>query len=191
MFATGTIYIPMLDRMGQRTLNCLIGSDPHRRVWGWYADHGYTITTPQDIDTMPVRMVEERVSRLRQDWRRWIWGESALSWFLGPAGIVVGGPVLAFVLLAWSIDVGWAYGQNMDDPQTLEQLQSHVSQRLGEVLGVPARCLPVSRWARFAGTVILWGFGPEIHAADIVMAEIRREFRQRWEERRRPAPFAV
>ncbi|PSR20966.1 MAG: hypothetical protein C7B45_12785 [Sulfobacillus acidophilus] len=191
MSVAGSIYIPTFDRIGQRLLQCLTDGGVGSRSWRWYRDHGYPVRSACDVERVPRELVEECVSRLRRDWRRWIWGESVCSWFLGPAGIVIGGPAMAFVLMAWSIEMGWAYGENMDDPDKLDYLRRVVPARLLTALGFPRHLLPLTQWAQFVATIVLWGFGPEVHAADVVMAAMRTEFRHQWEIRRVQPPFTV
>lgn len=47
----------------------------------------------------------------------------------------------------------------------------------GGPLGFPSRH---GAWVKIAGTVLFWGFSPELSSADAVMAEIRKDFRCRW-----------
>jgi hypothetical protein len=99
--------------------------------------------------------------------------------------------MLVFVLMAWSVDMGWAYGQNMDNGEQLEHLRRVVPSRLLQAFSVPEHLLPLTQWAQFIGTLVFWGFGPEMHAADVVMAKMRSEFRQTWESRGVQSPFTV
>ena len=179
-----TVYWPFLDRAGQCFLARMLERHSADRVWGWYHDHGAPVQRLQDIYGLSPTLVEERVSRLRDYWRRWLFGESALTSLAGPAGIVAGAPFLGVVLTAWSIEMGWAYGLDMTAPDRLDALRRVLHRRLLGALGIglKSRAGPKVRLARLAGTMMLWGLGPEFRAADRVMAEMRDDFRREWED---------
>ena len=178
-------YSPKLDRVGQKTLQWVVDRHGAERVLEWYRRQGYSVYHVADVDFLPEAVVEERVSRLREYWRRWLFGESAAVLVAGPAGLIIGGPFLSMVLMGWAVEMGFAYGQDMTDDLHRDYLRRTVHQGLMRALGLPAgRRGGLTRWGRFMGTMLFWGFGPELAAVDAVMAEIRREMRRQWEERR-------
>lgn len=184
------IYWPALDRMGQKTINWMLDRHDADRVLAWYRDQGFAVMRPEDVWCLPETVVEQRASCLREYWRRWLFGESAAVMLAGPAGLAVGGPFLLMVVFAWSIEMGWAYGHDMTDAVRLDDLRQTVYRSLMRALGLPTRSWPqLTRWRRVMGTILFWGFGPELMAADVVMAEIRSDFRNEWERRRRLVPF--
>lgn len=177
-------YSPALDRVGQRTLEWVIDRHNAERVLGWYRQAGYPVHHVSDVDGLPEAVVEERVSRLREYWRRWLFGESAAAMVAGPAGLLIGGPFLSMVLMGWAVEMGFAYGQDMTDVMNIDDLRRTVHGRLMKALGLPvSRRHDLTRWRRLIGTMLFWGFGPELNAADAVMAEIRRDMRRQWETR--------
>lgn len=179
------IYSPVLDHMGQRSIRWAMTWHGQKRVLDWYARRGYHVYTLADVAELPSVVVEERVSRLREYWRRWLLGESAVAMVAGPAGMVVGGPVLSFVLVAWAVEMGWSYGIDMESDEELDGIRRRIHQNLMRALGISGEPGPHhGRWIKLAGTVLFWGFGPELSSADTVMAEMRREFRSRWENRK-------
>lgn len=182
------IYSPLLDRAGRRAIGWVI----HRRngddIYAWYGKRGFPVTHPEQVASLPAVLVEERVSRLRDYWRRWLFGESAVSMVVGPAGLVVGGPMVGLILTAWATDMGWAYGQDMTEERRVDAVRSSVHRGLIRALGLPIG-RDYSTWRRLVGTVLFWGFGPELYAADVVMGEIRHQFRREWEQRRSQLPF--
>lgn len=182
-------YFATLDYLGQKTVNWMLDRHNADHVLGWYRQHGFDVRSPKDVERLPALLVEERVSRLREYWRRWLFGESAAALVVGPAGLVVGGPFLSLVLFAWSIEMGWAYGHNMADPRQIDHVRRLIHRRLMRALGFPHG--GKGGWSRVIGTVMFWGFGPELRAADVVMAEIREEFRSSWESRHRVQPFTL
>ncbi|NMP21323.1 hypothetical protein [Sulfobacillus harzensis] len=190
MIRTPTIYWPILDHAGLRTLNWLLDHHPKDAVLSWYGQQGYAVRTLGDVWQLPEAVVEERVSRLREHWRRWLFGESAAALFVGPAGLLVGGPVLSVILLAWAVEMGWAYGLDMASPDRIDNLRRTIHQSLLRALGFPVGTHGTrSRWGRMIGTVLFWGFGPELKAADQVMAEIRAAFRAEWQDRHSPTNY--
>lgn len=175
-------YWPALDHLGQRHVNWLLERHHAQNVWQWYHQQGYSVHKVSDVYEVPRVVVEERASRLRQRWRRWLMGESAAALFLGPAAAAVGLPILSMVLLAWSIELGWAYGLDMNDALLIDDVRRRIHRRLLPALGCPlSPRRDVRGWVRLAGSLLLWGWGPEFQAADAVMADIRQEFRHRWE----------
>ena len=184
-----SIYWPALDHMGQKTVRWMLARHDAEGVLAWYRDHGYPVASLAGVGALPSALVEERVSRLREHWRRWLFGESAAALFMGPAGLLAGAPMLSMVLMGWAIEMGWAYGHDMEDPMRIDALRKTIHERLMRALGFPIGLKqPLSRWSRVMGTVLFWGFGPELAASDAVMAEIRRDFRAEWERRRAAAP---
>lgn len=177
-------YVPAFDRAGQRLIGWLACRYSAERVMAWYRSQGYSVTSLEQVFELPQVVVEERASRLREPWRRWLYGESAAVTAAGPAGIIVGGPVLSLVLLGWSIEMGFTYGLDMTDPLRLDDLRRTIHGQLGRVLGMAGSTHRDGiRWRRLTGAVLFWGFGPEFWAADQVMAGIRRQFRSEWERR--------
>lgn len=182
MVRSASVYWPALDHVGQKTMDWVLERHPAHRVLAWYRIRGYPVSLPDDVNRLPAALVEERASRLRDHWRRWLFGESAAALLIGPAGLMVGGPLLSWILLAWAVEMGWAYGHNMADPDRVEDLRRTIHGSLMRALGFPVGLKrPLSRWGQLAGTVLFWGFGPELSAADRVMAEIRATFRDEWE----------
>ncbi len=151
------------------------------RVLRGYRDGGFAVHTVQDIHALPRRVVEAQVSQLRDYWRRWLYGESVAMAIFGPAGIVVGGPMLFSVVLAWSIEMGWAYGLDMSDPLRVDHLRRSLYECFLRVLGI-SYDRSQAGWTKFFRTAVFWGFGPEFEAADAVMAEMRRNFSREWEQ---------
>lgn len=177
-------YSPALDRVGQKTLKWVVDRHNADRVLGWYRQEGYAVHHVSDVDHLPEAVVEERVSRLREYWRRWLFGESAAAMVVGPAGLLIGGPFLSVVLMGWAVEMGFAYGQDMTDALNMDYLRRTVHHGLIQALGLPVnRRGDLTRWRRLMGTMLFWGFGPEFSAADAVMAEIRRDMRRQWEHR--------
>ena len=184
-------YVRTLDYLGQRAVSWIVDRHNADRVLAWYRDQGYDVVKPHDVDRIPDLLVEERASRLREYWRRWLLAESAAAVIIGPAGLVVGGPFLSLILLAWSIEMGWAYGHDMGDLGRIDHVRWLIHRRLMRALGIPTGRRPgVNGWRRLAGTVMFWGFGPELKAADTVMAEVRESFR-RARDARRGQPFTA
>lgn len=169
-----------MDQIGLNSMNWLSHRYSPERVITGYRDRGFDVQTVNDIHLLPRVVVEARVSQLREYWRRWLYGESVAMAVFGPAGIVVGGPLLFSVVLAWSIEMGWAYGLDMSDPLRVDQLRRSLYACFLRVLGISHR--RQSGWTKFASTVLFWGFGPEFRAADAVMAEMRRNFSREWEQ---------
>jgi hypothetical protein len=182
-------YWPQLDEAAQKHLAWLLARYPAEDSIAWYQRRGYSVAELSDIYRLPETVVEERVSRLRQRWRRWLWGESAVALVLGPFGLLAGLPVLSAVAQAWAIEMGWSYGLDMNDPDQLQYLRRLIHESLLPSLGVPRRWrVSPSRWTHFAYTAAFWGFGPEFDAADRVMASVRSEFRGAWEAHSRRIP---
>lgn len=180
-----TQYWSWLDRAGLKTIDWLTCRYPGDRVIEWYRHNGYAVDTLDQVYALPRVVVEERASRLRIYWRRWLYGESAAVLFAGPVGVVVGGPILAGILFAWSIEMGFAYGLDMTDPLRIDELRRTIHHQLLRALGLPTgRCSNLTGWGRLVGTLLFWGFGPELTASDAVMAEIREQFRRQWEASR-------
>lgn len=184
MSRSQTVYFPTLDRIGQKTIDWVLERHHAAPVLAWYEAQGYLVHSRTDVTRLPPSLVEERVSRLRDHWRRWLFGESAAVLFVGPFGLLIGGPFLSVILMAWAVEMGWAYGFDMAEAMRIDALRSKIHRRLLRALGFPVglKNRP-SHWRGVAGTLLFWGFGPELKAADAVMAEIRREFRQEWESR--------
>jgi hypothetical protein len=151
----------------------------------WYRDRGLAIERVEQIRLLPLVIVEERASRLRPCWRRWLWGESALAAALGPAAVLVGTPVLLTVLLGWSVDMGWSYGLNMYEERRLTFVEETIVSGLTHAFGLTRRgsTRDLRDWGHVAGTILLWGAGSEFTIADRVMAAVRAEFRRQWEDR--------
>ncbi len=190
MIRTPRIYWPLLDQAGLAALDWIVERHPQDRVFQWYREQGYPVRRLADVRRLPAAVVEERASRLRDHWRRWLFGESAAALFVGPAGLLVGGPLLSMILFAWALEMGWAYGIDMADVERMDALRRTIHASLMRALGFPIGSRkPMSRWGRMVGTVLFWGFGPELKAADQVMAEIRAEFRTEWQRCHSPVHY--
>lgn len=174
-------YWPQLDQAAQRHLSWLILRYPAEDSMAWYQAQGYPVKTRLDIFGLPATAVEERASRLRQRWRRWLWGESAATLVLGPFAWLAGLTVISAVALAWAIEMGWSYGLDMDDAENRMVLRRLIHESLLPAVGIPpGRRAPLSDWRKLLQSAALWGFGPEFEVADRVMAVVRREFRREW-----------
>lgn len=162
---------------------------PAELVLKWYRDQGFPVYRVDEVRALPDTVVEERVSRLRYVWRTWLWGESALSIAVGPAGLIVGVPTLSLVLMGWAVDMGWSYGLNMDDSRRIAYVQETIFHGLEETLGLGSQASrDVRNWRRLGTTVLFWGCGTEFAAADRVMARVRTVFRSQRDQARNHSP---
>lgn len=176
------IYSPELDSAAQAVVRWLTESDSAERVLEWYRQAGFAVNSLDDVAGLPASVVEERVSRLRGHWRRWLYGESLATALMGPFGPVAGMPFLGLVVWAWSIQMGFAYGVDVSDPLRQDDLRRILYQHLGRALGLPIEARGRhGALIRLAATALFWGFGVELRAADAVMAHIRTLYRAEWE----------
>ncbi|MCY0909551.1 MAG: hypothetical protein OWR62_14300 [Sulfobacillus thermotolerans] len=149
--------------------------DP-RGIWNFYEAKGYKVNTLGDIASVPYTLREYRVTLLRGRYRAYILGEMGISQLAGPLSPAVGIPILAWILLLWGVQMGWAYAVDMRDPAVQAMLASIIAEDLERVVFGRPGC------RRWRGTTVLrlflLGWGQELAWADEVMAHVRRVFRR-------------
>lgn len=178
---TQGVYIPALDRLGDRGLRHALRSVRPDRVLSWYRSRGYPVGSPSDVTQVSPAVIEERVSRLRQRWRKRLWTEIAVATVAGPLGILITVPALTWICFAWGIEMGVAYGLNMSDPKLLGWMRTAVGRNLSRLFGGGSSAAPLNCPRRvFNLTVngLLLGLGQDLAWADIIMADIREHWRR-------------
>lgn len=170
-------YVGTFDRWGRAGVASLTAHASPAKTYRWYRERGFAVWGPQDVRGLPSSLVEERVSRLRARWRGWLIGEMVTAFAMGPFGLVLSGPSLPIILLAWGIEMGFAYGVNVEDAVPQEALRGVVGEGLMKIFGL---CPGQSR-ARGLGRVLLLGLGQDLVWADDVMAGVRQLW-ARWPE---------
>lgn len=151
-----------------------------RRLWQFYQDAGYCVDRPQDVRLVPLVLREERVSRLRKIFRLYIFAEMGVSTVMGPAAPFIGLPLLAMILLKWSIDIGWCYGLDMREKNIQHEVGRIFTHRFSQVVWRRGHeGLTCRRLATTATRLLLMGWGQELKWADQITGKIRNELRRK------------
>ncbi|MCL4351196.1 MAG: hypothetical protein M1318_00890 [Firmicutes bacterium] len=146
-------------------------------IYASYRKLGFGVYTPKTVGRVPNMVVEGLVSRLRQKWRRYLFAEAVAGVVAGPAGILVNVTGLLQICLLWGLEMGWAYGLNMDDAAVQTQLRLMVIRGLAECLGVSDGWQGWRSLPRLAIQTALLGLGQDMAWADRIMARVRHYYR--------------
>lgn len=149
------------------------------RVWRQYRRHGYGVNGWADVGAVPAPLKEAVASSLRKPWRCWLFAEMAVSAAAGPAGNLISLASVVFVLAAWSVEMGYAYGLDMTDPQRQDRLRAIIGRGMSRmILGERGQTAGWQRVGRGVSQVFLLGFGQDLLWADRIMAHVRQIWRQ-------------
>ncbi len=152
-------------------------------LWQFYREAGYRVECYHNVLTLPKTLREERVSRLRSTFRLGIFLEMGVSTVSGPLAPFIGLPLLAMILLKWTIDIGWCYGLDMRDPRTQREVGYVFLNDFNQI--VFEKDSENVMWKRLGTTfaqLLLMGWGQELKWADQIMAKIRGELRDTTEK---------
>ena len=142
-------------------------------IYASYRKLGFRVYSPKTVGRVPTLVVEGLVSGLRKKWRRYLFVEAVAGVAAGPAGILLNVTGLLQICLLWGLEMGWAYGLNMDDPAIQTQLKLIVIQGLAKCLGFTDSWQGWRSLPRLAIQAALLGLGQDMAWADRIMASVR------------------
>ena len=149
------------------------------RLWQFYRDAGYPVECYHDVQALPQALREEKVSRLRGPCRLCVIAEMGISTVTGPLAPLVGLPLLAVILLKWTVDAGWCYGLDMRNQHTQRDISRLFMNHFNQVIWPKnPEALVWRRVSRTVGQLLLMGWGQELKWADQIIAKIRGELRE-------------
>lgn len=180
----GQYYVPALDRVGDEVLARFLDEWAPRaleRSMAHYRSLGFLVSRPEDIATLPQRVVGQHVRQRALGIGYWVWGECLATLALGPFASVISGLCEALLVWIYAVEVGAAYG--LDARLCRQDLRSWASRAL-------LRCWwpflgPQSGWKRPVRGDWLWRNArglllPDPDAKNLALATIRREWGKRW-----------
>ena len=178
LVGTGTAFT-LKDHQVDTIVQILVAKSRPQRIWQFYPKTGYHLANARAIRSLPLIMREECVSRLRRRYRLRIIGEMGLSTVSGPLAPVIGLPLLAMILLQWSVDMAWAYGLEMNQKAAQRWLGHRVMAEFRRAIwqAEESNRAPWQRSLCLAGSLLFMGWGQELQWADRVMAKTRSAIR--------------
>lgn len=148
------------------------------KIWTAYRQQGFDVYRCAEVALMPTASVESKVSQLRAHWRHWLYLEALAGAALGPLGIGLTLSGLSMICLNWGIQMGWAYGINMESSREQDELRLLVAHGLRDAMGLNGKDPSGLRKITAIGlNVALLSLGQDLSWADKVMATIRHHWR--------------
>lgn len=170
-------YSASMDQIGRHAVACMARHSHPEKAFREYRRLGFDVHQYSEVARVPSSVVEALASQLRLPWRRWLYAEALAGAAVGPLGLGLTLSGLSLVCLNWGIQMGWAYGINMDAAAEQDTLRRLIAQGLHQAMGLQNDRKGLSKLGPMAVNLILLGLGQDLSWADHVMATVRHHWR--------------
>lgn len=170
-------YSASVDQIGRNAVACMVRYSHPERAFREYRRLGFDVYRYSEVALVPSPVVEAFASQLRVPWRRWLYAEALAGAAVGPLGLGLTLSGLSLVCLNWGIQMGWAYGINMDLAVAQETLRRVIARGLHRAMGLQNGREGLSSLVPMAINLVLLGLGQDLSWADQVMGTVRHQWR--------------
>lgn len=170
-------YSASIDQIGRNGVACMVRYSHPDRAFREYRRLGFEVYRCSEVARVPSAVVEAMASQLRIPWRRWLYAEALAGAAVGPLGLGLTLSGISLVCLNWGIQMGWAYGINMDAVAEQDTLRRLIAQGLQQAMGLQNDRKGLSKLGPLAVNLVLLGLGQDLSWADHVMGTVRHHWR--------------